>query len=290
MTFLSFGEILFDVFPTQKKLGGAPLNVSAHLTKLGAKGAIISALGKDDMGKEALSAIQRLNIDTSFIRESEYETGRADITLIGKSADYTFNSPCAWDDIKVEKQLPNEVDLIYFGTLAQRSAISKETLKYVLENVKAKEIFFDVNIRKNFYTPEILKEGISKATILKMNDEECPIIGKALSIAEDIEGVVNDLFKTSTLKMILITKGKEGTALYTRNKCYTQGCKDVKVIDTVGAGDSLSSGFLHTFLTTNDEVKALKVGATLADFVVTQPGAIPEYTDELIKEIKEVKQ
>lgn len=283
MTFLNFGEILFDVFKDYRKLGGAPLNVAAHLSKLGGKGYIISAIGNDEMGIEALSAIQSFGLDPSYIKHSKYETGRADIILKGKNADYTFTSPCAWDDITVERPLPKEVDAIYFGTLAQRSNTSKSTLDDVLATVKAKHMFFDVNIRKNFYTDEILKQGIERSTILKLNDEECPIILKALDFDS-----IDTLLKKTNLQMVLMTKGKEGTELHTLGKIFNQGCIDVKVVDTVGAGDSLSAGFLYTLISTGDIEKALKIGSLLADYVVSQEGAIPQYDEKLKENLKRI--
>ncbi len=287
MNFLSFGEILYDVFPDKKTLGGAPLNVSAHLAKLGAEGAIVSAIGNDELGEKAIKSIQELNLDTSYIYRSSYATGRADITLVNKSADYTFNSPCAWDDINLTKALPKEVDLLYFGSLAQRSETSQTTLKYVLTNTKAKVVFYDVNIRKHYYTDKILKESILCSTILKMNDEECAIIAKAFNFKDDEVELVASLFKATKLTHILITKGSKGTTLYSRTEVLNQPCSKVKVIDTVGAGDSLSAGFLYTYLTTNDVKKALRVGSHLADFVVAHAGAIPQYTEELKQQIKD---
>ncbi len=280
MTFLNFGEILFDVFKDYRKLGGAPLNVAAHLSLLGGKGAIISALGRDEMGCEALAMIKSFGLDTSNIKLSSYETGRADITLNGKNADYTFNSPCAWDDITLSTTLPKAVDVIYFGTLAQRSETSKNTLKTILDTLSSKHVFFDVNLRKEFYSIDILRYGISKATILKMNNEEWPIIKKALGIEK-----VEELF--SSVEMVLITKGKEGTDLYTKGCIYHQDCSSVKVVDTVGAGDSLSAGFLYTLIETGDAKRALKVGSHLADYVVSHEGAIPEYDEKLKRTLKQ---
>ena len=283
MDFISFGEILFDVFPDKATLGGAPLNVAGHLTKLGLEGAILSAVGNDELGKRAIDEIKTLGLSTQMISTLDYETGKAIITLNGKNAEYEFNDPCAWDNIPLI-ELPKSVSLIYYGTLAQRGN-SKNTLKQLLSRVSSVHRFFDVNIRKHFYSDEIIKEGVENATILKLNDEEVDIVLDALKI--DIKGYsgLEELYKTYNLDLILLTKGKEGTMCY-KDKWYRVPCAKVEVVDTVGAGDSLSSGFLASYLKTGDLEKSLLIGSHIADYVVTKRGAIPEYDDKLITYLK----
>lgn len=283
MDFISFGEILFDVFKDEKKLGGAPLNVALHLTKLGAKGKLISALGKDELGKSALKELASSGIDLSLINIVEEPTGRADIVLTNSNADYFFNAPSAWDKIKIEcEKLPKKTDLIYFGTLSQRDEISRLSLYSLLDNVKAKEIFYDVNIRKNFHSKEIIETGLNRATILKLNEDELPLILNLLNInALTLEKGAEKIQEQYNLSVILLTLGKRGSAAYDGFSWYKEGIKDVSVVDTVGAGDSLSAGFIYTYLKTKDIQKSLLIGSTIADFVVTQKGANPPYSKDL---------
>ena len=283
MDFISFGEILFDVFPDKATLGGAPLNVAGHLTKLGLNGAILSAVGNDELGKRALNEIEALGLSTDMIATLDYETGKAIITLNGKNAEYEFNDPCAWDNIPLQA-LPENVTLIYYGTLAQRGN-SKNTLKELLNNVQSQHRFFDVNIRKHFYSDEIIKEGVENATILKLNDEEVDIVLDALKIEMRGYRGLEELFKEYNLDLILLTKGKEGTMCY-KNKWYRVPCAPVEVVDTVGAGDSLSAGFLASYIKTGDLEKSLLFGSHIADYVVTKRGAIPEYDDNLVQYLK----
>ena len=283
MDFISFGEILFDVFPDKATLGGAPLNVAGHLTKLGLNGAILSAVGDDELGKRALDEIKALGLSTEMISTLNYETGKAIITLKGKNAEYEFNDPCAWDNIPL-KELPESVSLIYYGTLAQRGN-SKNTLKELLNSVKSQHRFFDVNIRKHFYSDEIIKEGVENATILKLNDEEVDIVLDALKIEMRGYRGLEELFKEYNLDLILLTKGKEGTMCF-KNKWYRVPCAPVEVVDTVGAGDSLSAGFLASYIKTGDLEKSLLFGSHIADYVVTKRGAIPEYDEKLVKYLK----
>lgn len=283
MDFISFGEILFDVFPDKATLGGAPLNVAGHLTKLGLNGAILSAVGNDELGKRALNEIEALGLSTDMIATLDYETGKAIITLNGKNAEYEFNNPCAWDNIPLQA-LPENVTLIYYGTLAQRGN-SKNTLKELLNSVQSQHRFFDVNIRKHFYSDEIIKEGVENATILKLNDEEVDIVLDALKIEMRGYRGLEELFKEYNLDLILLTKGKEGTMCY-KNKWYRVPCAPVEVVDTVGAGDSLSAGFLASYIKTGDLEKSLLFGSHIADYVVTKRGAIPEYDDNLVQYLK----
>lgn len=283
MDFISFGEILFDVFPDKATLGGAPLNVAGHLTKLGLNGAILSAVGNDELGKRALNEIEALGLSTDIIATLDYETGKAIITLNGKNAEYEFNDPCAWDNIPLQA-LPENVTLIYYGTLAQRGN-SKNTLKELLNSVQSQHRFFDVNIRKHFYSDEIIKEGVENATILKLNDEEVDIVLDALKIEMRGYRGLEELFKEYNLDLILLTKGKEGTMCF-KNKWYRVPCAPVEVVDTVGAGDSLSAGFLASYIKTGDLEKSLLFGSHIADYVVTKRGAIPEYDDNLVQYLK----
>ena len=285
MDFISFGEILFDVFPDKATLGGAPLNVAGHLTKLGLNGAILSAVGNDELGKRALNEIEALGLSTDMIATLDYETGKAIITLNGKNAEYEFNDPCAWDNIPLQA-LPENVTLIYYGTLAQRGN-SKNTLKELLNNVQSQHRFFDVNIRKHFYSDEIIKEGVENATILKLNDEEVDIVLDALKIEMRGYRGLEELFKEYNLDLILLTKGKEGTMCF-KNKWYRVPCAPVEVVDTVGAGDSLSAGFLASYIKTGDLEKSLLFGSHIADYVVTKRGAIPEYDDNLVQYLKAI--
>lgn len=280
MKMLSFGEILFDVFPSSRRIGGAPLNVAAHFAKLLGESTIVSAVGNDELGAEAIKEVAALGLDTSHIKVSKYDTGRADITMQGKNADYTFNEPAAWDDITLDRPLEKNYDIIYFGTLVQRNRTSRETLAKILSSTNAKHVFYDVNIRKHFYTDEIILSSLERATILKVNDEELPLIAKIADAETDNErNTAAKLIKDFNLEMVILTKGKEGTAIFTRDGQNSLRPGDVPVIDTVGAGDSLSAGLLATYLKSGDIIKALRVGSALADYVVSHRGAIPSYDE-----------
>ena len=290
MKYICFGEVLFDCLPSGPVLGGAPLNVSYHLSQLGDEGWVLSALGKDELGDRAIREMEEKGQSISMIGRVEEPTGRADITLINGDADYTFNYPCSWDVIPLPSvDFPKEVDLIYFGTLAQRSPISRETLNTLLSRVEAKEVFYDVNIRKDFYSKELILEGMERASVLKVNDEELPLI---LTIAEkysgDFKKDVESLATSFGLKYVIVTKGGDGSVVFGNGRWSEVGVEqNLKVVDTVGAGDSLSAGFCHTLFLTGDAKKALIVGSKIAGFVVARKGAMPEYPEALINSLRE---
>lgn len=282
LDFIAFGEILFDCFPDGRAtLGGAPLNCAGHMSRLGLEGYMLSAVGDDELGKRALKEISALGMSTAHIQVLEgAETGRADIKLVGKNADYTFNDPAAWDLIKAEER-PEKARLVYFGTLSQRKEQSRSALIRLLEDAEPEDVFFDVNLRKDFYSKDIILRGLEAATILKMNDEEVPVVLSFAGITATGREALSLLSTKYGLRAVLVTEGKKGTSCLSGGRWHHEDIHDVPVTDTVGAGDSLSAGFLATLLLTGDVGKAVRVGSTLADYVVTQRGAIPEYSETL---------
>ncbi len=159
MKVLVFGEVLWDIIEGKEHLGGAPLNFAAHVRQCGHESTIISALGEDDRGKEALQLIQELGVDASMIQQSEIRTGFVPVTLVNGQPDYEITKYVAYDYIKsdeISKKKIARFDTFYFGSLAQRSPDSSEALKKVLENHSFREVFYDVNLRKDCYTKEIL--------------------------------------------------------------------------------------------------------------------------------------
>ncbi|MDD7202040.1 MAG: carbohydrate kinase [Sphaerochaetaceae bacterium] len=283
MRFVAFGEILFDVIMDQAKLGGAPLNVASHIQRLGSESLVVSAVGRDELGSRALKEISDLGLSTRYIKRSAYPTGRADVVLRNGNADYTFNDPSAWDDITLAAPLPPRVDVLYWGSLVQRHETSRQSLKTLLEETNAPLRFFDVNIRKHFYTPAILDDGITHASILKMNDEEVAIVSSAVGVkGANLEESVRNLLAAYPLEMVLVTLGGEGSECFTKEgKRFKQACGKVEVVDTVGAGDSLSAAFISTLVGGGSVQEALHRGTLLANYVCGHRGAIPTYDEKI---------
>ena len=282
MKALAFGEILWDVIEDSRKIGGAPLNVLGHIVLLGGKGTVISALGSDELGDESIEYLRSKGIDTHLVKRTDAETGKAIVTLKDGIPSYRFTEPSAWDEITLTDEDMKEIasthyDVFIYGSLAARSETSRKTWKNLLETVNADLFFFDVNLRLNFYSREVIEEGIRHADILQVNDEELPIIMDMLHI-EDIA----TLLKRYELRMLLLTSGKKGSDVITKDQHIHQDTGKVKVVDTVGAGDSLSAAFLY-FLSEGEPLEeTLRKASTLADYVVQKTGAIPEYDEDIM--------
>ena len=288
MKLYSFGEILFDTFEDTHTLGGAPLNVAAHYKQLGGESAIISALGNDGLGQEAFQSIEKLGVDASMISILEkVPTGIAEITMNGKDADYEFNYPAAWDRIDLSDDDIDAINenpfILYFGSLALRSTESFLTLDSILASTSPEEVFVDINLRKDFYSDSILGFCLDNATILKINEDEINVICDMAGIENcDAEELFGWLLENTAIHTLLITRGKHGSDCFTTEGKVHENCSDVKVVDTVGAGDSLSAAYLfYRYEKGLKAAEALHKATAVADYVVGNKGAIPLYSPEM---------
>lgn len=295
MKTLSFGEILWDIFPDSRCLGGAPLNVAGHLARLGFESFIISSVGNDELGKEALHQMTRNNVNTQYVyTHPEKPTGFTEIKLTKGIPEYEFNFPCAWDYIGLSEADLKAIDstgwdLFCFGTLAQRSVVTLSTLKRLLPSLDVKIVFFDVNFRKSFYSKEILEWSFTHCDIIKMNDEESPVIQNIMGMdAMSEKDFYFSMIEKFNLKGILVTRGKEGVSAFFEGKEFSQKPSDVTVVDTVGAGDSFSAAFLASLLAGKDVPESLLVATALADYVVSHSGALPEYDSAITLKLAEI--
>lgn len=280
---LSFGEILWDIYPDKKYIGGAPFNFAAHLAKHGEKAYMLSCLGKDKLGKEALLCLNEYNVLSNYVSLSAVkETGQCLVTL-GENTipSYDLKEDVAYDYIDCEN-LNEDFDVLYFGTLALRNRYNLNSLCELLRRQKFKEVFVDVNIRAPFYSYESVDFCINNATILKVSSEELPIIADLLSMDSNIgykEFV--DLLKEkySNLGIIVITLGDDGAYCYDckEDKAYSCKSQKVEVASTVGAGDSFSAAFLYQFLLERNIQFCLEYASRVAGYVVSKYESVPNY-------------
>lgn len=281
-----FGEVLWDVLPTEKIAGGAPMNVSIRLQSLGIETKMISKIGNDDLGKELLNIIKDKNVDTSLIQIDEtHATGEVLVKLDANgSATYDIVYPSAWDSILITKEnieAVREADAFVFGSLASRDTISRNTLLTLLKEAKYK--IFDVNIRPPFYSFTFIKELMELSDFVKLNDEELVEVAHALgSISDVIEDNILFLSKETNTKTICVTKGKDGAILYIDNQFYRYNGFEIKVVDTIGAGDSFLAALLSKVLYTDDYQKAIEFGCAVGALVASHKGANPVISDEEI--------
>ncbi len=284
-----FGEVLWDVLPTEKIAGGAPMNVSIRLQSLGINAKMISKIGNDELGKELLNIIKEKNVDTSLIQtDFTHSTGEVLVKLDDKgSATYTIVYPSAWDSILITKEnidAVREADAFVFGSLASRNTISRNTLLTLLKEAKYK--IFDINIRSPFYSIEFLKELMDLSDFVKLNDDELLKVAQALgSKTDSIEDNILFLSKLTNTRTICITKGKDGAILYAENQFYRNKGFAVTVADTIGAGDSFLAALLSEILHTNDYQKAVEFACAVGALVASCNGANPVITNKEIESI-----
>lgn len=281
-----FGEVLFDVFPNHKKIGGAPLNVALRLASLGANTQIISRIGNDAIGKELLQFIEDNNVTTTTIQvDNSHNTGEVIVKLDAKgSASYTINYPVAWDKIEVMPEAIKAVenaDALVFGSLVCRDAVSYQTLLSLIEIAKYK--IFDVNLRAPFYTKEILIDLMHRADFIKFNDDELFEISDYLnSPYHSLEQNILFIAEKTNTKHICVTKGSHGAVLYFNKKMYYNSGYKVRLADTVGAGDSFLAGLLSKLLARNDPQEAINFGCAIGALVAQEEGANPVISIETI--------
>jgi fructokinase len=281
-----FGEVLFDVFPTHKKIGGAPLNVAIRLASLGIQSQIISRIGDDEIGKELLQYIKDHKVNSNSIQiDKGLKTGEVIVHLNDKgSASYTINYPAAWDKIietSEDEIIVKKADALVFGSLVCRDSVSRNTL-FELINY-AKYTVFDVNLRAPFYTKEVLNHLMHEADFIKFNDDEIYEISEYLqSPFHSLEQNILFIAEHTNTKHICVTKGSHGAVLYYDNQFYYNSGYKIKVADTVGAGDSFLAGLLSKLLAKEDPQNAIDFACAIGALVAKKEGANPKITESAI--------
>lgn len=285
---VGLGEILWDMLPDGKKLGGAPTNFAYHAHCLGAQGYVVSCVGNDVLGEEILERIDELELDRSFIAvDNDHPTGTVSIELDKNgSPDYIIHEKVAWDFIPMSNKLLEfafKVDAVCFGSLCQRSEGSRYTVRQFLKVTKKDCIrIFDINIRQHYYTKEIINSMLDFANVFKLNDEELPLVADLLGITGTEDEILKELENRYSLNLIVLTKGGDGSILFGRGQRSHLNVEDVQIADTVGAGDSFTAAVAVGLLNKKPIEQIHDHANRLAAFVCTQNGATPEVPQELL--------
>jgi fructokinase len=284
-----FGEVLWDVFPTHKKIGGAPLNVALRLHSFKNDVSIISSIGDDKNGKELKDYIEQQGLSTAYIQiNTTHKTSTVAVKLDEKgAATYKIKKPCAWDYILLEDQLLSLVkksDAFIFGSLVTRNKQSEDTLKILLNT--AVFSVFDANLRPPHYEIEKLKALMKSASFIKFNDDELFEINRKLGfINNSVKENIKYISKFTNTSQICVTRGGEGAILYFNQKFYENGGYKVKVADTVGAGDSFLATLIECLLKKENSQKAIDTACAIGALVAQNHGANPKISEEEIKKI-----
>jgi fructokinase len=285
---ICFGEVLFDVFPTHRKIGGAPLNVALRMASLGIDAQIISRVGNDEIGKELLAFIKENGVTTDTIQvDQNLPTGEVIVQLNDKgSASYTINYPVAWDKIYCgpeEEILVKKADALVFGTLVCRDSVSHASLLEIINY--AKYAIFDVNLRAPFYSKELLINLMMQSDFIKFNDDELYEVSAFMnSPYHSLEQNIHFIAEQTNTKHICVTKGSHGAVLYYNEQMYYNSGYKVDVIDTVGSGDSFLAGLLSKLLYENNPQEAIDFACALGAIVAKNEGANPKISTSEINE------
>lgn len=286
-----YGEILWDIFGGEKTIGGAPFNFAAHLAALGGNAEFCSAVGRDTLGGAALECIRHCGVSEKYTARVTAPTGACHVTLDGNGTPkYDLLRNVAYDSIPMP-ELTGDYDLLYLGTLARRSAVSRNTARALLMSGNFREIFVDINVRKPDISREVLKESLRYATILKLSREEAGCLWEfgLLPEQKDETALAETLSKQyPNLRLVLLTLDREGALLYeAESGCVIRSVRPVNpLVSAVGAGDSFSACFAWNYLNGASLGESLNRGVLLSDYVVTQLGAVPEIPPELMDRIR----
>ncbi|PQJ69556.1 carbohydrate kinase family protein [Polaribacter butkevichii] len=287
-----FGEVLWDVFPNHKKIGGAPLNVAVRLKSFNNDVAMISAIGNDVLGKKILKYINDLKINTEAVEVLEdFNTGEVAVTLNKKgAATYKIVHPKAWDKILFtakSSEMVKQADAFVFGSLITRDAVSKNTLFQLLDY--AKYAIFDVNLRAPFYAKELLLELMHKANFIKFNDDELYEISDFLgSPFHNLEQNIHFIAEKTKTAHICVTKGEHGAVLLYDHQLYYNSGYKIKVKDTIGSGDSFLASLISKLINGASPQKAIDFACAVGALVAEKEGANPIITEKEILDFSRV--
>ncbi|MBR1687774.1 MAG: carbohydrate kinase [Prevotella sp.] len=290
---VGLGEALWDVLPEGKKLGGAPANFAYHAGQfLGQDNTLaVSALGEDKLAEETLDSLREHGLNYLMPRVP-YPTGPVQVTLddVGIPS-YDIKENVAWDNIPLDSDVEavaRQCRAVCFGSLAQRNVVSRETIHRFLDLTPADCVkIFDINLRQNFYTKEVIQESMRRCNILKINDEELVLIGRMFGYPGlDIENKCWLILGKYNLDMLVLTCGTNGSYVFSPGQMSFQETPKVTVADTVGAGDSFTGSFCAAILSGKPVAEAHRIAVEVSAYVCTQNGAMPPISDELLARVK----
>ena len=287
---VGIGEALWDVLPEGKKLGGAPANFAYHVSQFGLDSCVVSAIGDDKLGEEIFANFEEKKLDR-IIETVPYPTGTVQVEIDQAGVpQYEIKENVAWDNIPWTPQLEmlaRRTKAVCFGSLAQRSVVSRETIARFLDTMPSADgslVVFDINLRQGFYNAEILENSMKRCNILKINDEELVTVSRMFGWPGiDLEDKCWLLLGKYNLQMLILTCGINGSYVFTPGSYSFRETPLVEVADTVGAGDSFTAAFISSILKGKSVQEAHKIAVEVSAFVCTQNGAMPILPEEYVK-------
>jgi fructokinase len=286
MKIVSFGEVLWDILPSTEHLGGAPFNFAWHAHNLGHEVCFVSAVGNDQRGSRALEQMADLGLSTPFVRRvSNYPTGTVTVALDSlESPQYVIHRPTAYDfpalgPAEFDALLNPAPDWIYFGTLQQTSAPAHNLLLKLIAAAPTARYFYDVNLRVDCFTPELVQALVRRAHVVKLNEQEIPFLREIIGLQGDsLEQFCRNCLRTFQLSAVCITLGPKGCALLMDNEYLEAPGFSVKVADTIGAGDAFSAALIHGINAGWTAARTAEFANRIGALVASRPGGTPKWT------------
>lgn len=275
---VGIGEILWDILPTGKALGGAPANFAYHAKRLGEDGWAVSAIGNDALGREIMEIVMEKGL-RNLISLTSRPTGTVQVSLDAKGVpSYTIMEDVAWDNIPFTPQmaaLASRADAVCFGSLVQRGNSRDSVLRFLRAMRPEALRVFDINLRQHYYSKEVIDESLQLSDILKINDEEIRIVAELFGLGGDDTAACRALIERYGLKLVILTRGADGSEVITADEAIPQAVGQVEVVDTVGAGDSFTAAFVVAYLRGDSLADAQRLANETAAYVCSCKGAMP---------------
>jgi fructokinase len=294
---VGLGELLWDIFPEGRQLGGAPANFAYMTSLLGDEGIVASRVGSDDLGEAAKLQLERLGLATSCIQlDPTYRTGVVHVEVDAKGQPtFQIAEPVAWDSFEwmpAWQALAQKADAVCFGSLAQRSPQSRQTIFSFLKTIRPETTrVFDVNLRQSFYSAQILADSAKQTDILKLNHDELPTVVQLLGLPfHDEESAAQWLLHTFHIKLVCITRGPRGSLLVSEYAKHEHPGIRVRVADTVGSGDAFTAALVYHYLRRDSLATMNEAANRMGSWIASQTGATPAPDEahlELIRTVSE---
>jgi fructokinase len=281
------GELLWDILPDGRRVGGAPANFAYHARQQGADAFVVSAAGTDADGQAIFHELKSRGLSTEYISTvPDHHTGTVSVELTDGIPSYTIHAPVAWDFIPFSEklaELASRTDAVCFGTLAQRGEESAKTIRRFLLNTRPDCLkMLDINLRQNFFSADLIKASLSICDFLKISDEEFPIVAEILGIKGGADIVAAELINRYDLKYLALSKGADGSVLYDgKNSISVSAYDHGPKVDTVGCGDSFTAALVSGLLLNVSPEKSMLHASKVAGLVCASNGAMPEVPEEL---------
>ena len=277
---VGLGEVLWDMLPEGRKIGGAPVNFAYHAGQFGIDTMAVSAIGNDKLGEDTIAEMNGKHLNHIF-PSVPYPTGSVQVSLDEKGVPaYDIKENVAWDNIPFTNEIESvarSCRAVCFGSLAQRNAVSRNTIRKFIESTPSGCIrIFDINLRQNFYTSNVIRDSLEHCNILKINDEEIMLVSRMFNYdSSNIENVCRTIMEDFSLEMVILTCGTKGSYIFTKGGVSFMPTPKVNVADTVGAGDSFTGSFCAAILRGLPVAEAHKKAVEVSAYVCTQNGAMP---------------